>query len=214
MNPVTDAIEVAQHKYQDASATVRRALKRFLNGDLAYANDPVAVQAVQEFLQDISDSYIGINAQEDTRAARDSLVTLLNTCARVLLMTHSQGNFYGNALFNELYTSYVFPNGYPLAQYPMLGTVQIATPVYEPGGAAGRIYTGAVGYITNNTDLVIAAVRSRFGAAAANYYTVPHLADLSGHALRSSYLEPPWPSCGYRGTRKAHCGLVDAVSNA
>lgn len=192
VNVVVDAINVAKHKYQDAEATVRQAIMRFMNGDLTYANDTAQVKAVQDFLAEIAEAYTAMNSQEDTRQARANLVGLLDTCARVLLMTHSQGNFYANTLFNDLYSSYVFPNGYPLAQYPMLGNVQIATPVYEPGGAAGRIYPGAVEYITNNTDLVVLAVRARLGGAApANYTDIPHLGDLSGHALRESYLERP-----------------------
>lgn len=192
VDAVVDAIDLAKHKYEDTKATVRRAIKRFMNGDLTYANDPEQVEVIQKFLADIAGSYTLINAQEDTREARTNLERLLDTCARVLLMTHSQGNFYANTLFNDLYSSYVFPNGYPLAQYPMLGNVQIATPVHQPGGAAGHIYPGAVEYITNNTDLVILAAHAVLGPTPLpNYADIPHLSDLSGHALRDSYLERP-----------------------
>lgn len=183
--------EVARHKFQDAHANVRLAIKRFLNGDPEYLNDPEAVQAVQEFLDSINAAYQGILAEQDTVMAKSNLVKLLNTCSRVVLMTHSQGNFYGNALFNDLYASYVFPNGYPLAQYPMLGTMQIASPVYRPGGAAGLIYPEAVGHVTNDNDLVMAFVRLITGGVEANYDALYNPADFSGHGLEDSYLTQP-----------------------
>lgn len=62
-------------------------------------------------------------------------------------MTHSQGNFYGNALFNNLYATYAFPSGYQLVQYPILDTMQIVSPAYVPGGAAGTVSPQIVGHL-------------------------------------------------------------------
>ena len=124
--------------------------------------------------------------------AKASLVSLLDSCARVVLMTHSQGNFYGNALFNDLYATYEFPNGYPLAQYPMLGTIQIASPVDAPGGAAGTIYPEVVGHVTNDNDIVMAMVRNVLGGAVEANYNAPYNPeDFTGHALELSYLKQP-----------------------
>jgi hypothetical protein len=144
-------LQVARHKLQDANAAIRLAIKQFLNDDPEYLNDPDGIAAVQDFLTETNAAYRGILAEDDTRKAKASLVSLLDSCARVVLMTHSQGNFYGNALFNDLYADYAFPNGYPLAQYPMLGTIQIASPVYTPGGAAGTVYPEVVGHVTNTS---------------------------------------------------------------
>ena len=108
------------------------------------------------------------------------------------MITHSQGNFYGNAIFNDIYASYHFPNGYAIAQYPMLGNMQIASPVYQPGSAASSIFPDAVGHITNDTDLVMLMVRGIFGAVPPNFESPYNPADASGHGLEASYLAPTW----------------------
>jgi hypothetical protein len=185
-------LQVARHKLQDANAATRLAIKQFFNDDPEYLNDPYGVAAVQDFLTDINAAYRGVLAEDDTRKAKSSLVNLLDSCARVVLMTHSQGNFYGNALFNDLYAGYSFPNGYPLAQYPMLGTIQIASPVYTPGGAAGTVYPEVVGHVTNNNDIVMAMVRYALGGAVEANYDAPYNPqDFTGHALELSYLKQP-----------------------
>ena len=184
-------VQVARHKFQDANARTRLAIMRFLNNDPKYASDPESVAIVQEFLHEINVAYQGIMAEQDTIEAKRNLVKLLDTCSRVLLMTHSQGNFYGNALFNDLYANYVYPNGYPLAQYPMLGTIQIASPVYIPGGAAGTVYPETVGHVTNDNDIVMLLVRASIGAVGANYDALYNPADRSGHSLELSYLKQP-----------------------
>lgn len=185
-------LQVAHHKLQDANAATRLAIKQFFNDDPEYLKDPEAIAAVQAFLTDINDAYKGILAEPDTRKAKADLVSLLDSCARVVVMTHSQGNFYGNALFNELYAGYTFPNGYSLAQYPMLGTIQIASPVYIPGGAAGTVYPEVVGHITNDNDIVMTMVRYALGGAIEANYNAPfNPEDFTGHALELSYLKQP-----------------------
>lgn len=185
-------LQVARHKLQDANAATRLAIKQFFNDDPEYLNDPDGVAAVQDFLFDINAAYTGILAEDDTRKAKASLVSLLDSCARVVLITHSQGNFYGNALFNDLYAGYSFPNGYSLAQYPMLGTIQIASPVYTPGGAAGTVYPEVVGHVTNNNDIVMAMISYVLGGAVdANYNAPYNPQDFTGHALELSYLKQP-----------------------
>lgn len=113
----------------------------------------------------------------------------MDQCTRTILLTHSQGNFYGNAIFNDFYANYAFPNGYSLAAYPMLGMMQIATPVYTPGGAAGEIYPDTVGNLTNSNDIVMGVVRAALGAQEANYEADYNSADPSGHGLVASYLQ-------------------------
>ncbi|MBE0500069.1 MAG: KTSC domain-containing protein [Desulfuromonadales bacterium] len=191
--PVFEQIlQVARHKLQDANAATRLAIKQFLNDDPEYLNDPDGIAAVQDFLTDINAAYTGILAEDDARKAKASLVSLLDSCARVVLITHSQGNFYGNALFNDLYAGYVFPNGYSLAQYPMLGTIQIASPVYTPGGAAGTVYPEVVGHVTNNNDIVMTMIRYVLGGSVeANYNASYNSQDFTGHALELSYLKQP-----------------------
>lgn len=189
--PVMEQVlQVARHKLQDANASMRLAIMQLFNNDPEWAADPESVTVVQDFLADISGAYQVIHAEHDSREARAALVGLLDSCARVVLMTHSQGNFYGNMLFNDLYTTYVFPSGYQLVQYPMLGTIQIASPVYVPGGAAGTGLPQIVGHLTNNNDIIMSAVRSRFGSVDANYNAPFNWGDVTGHNLDASYLRP------------------------
>lgn len=106
------------------------------------------------------------------------------------MLTHSQGNFYGNAIFNEIYATYTFPNGYSIAQYPMLATMQIASPANVPGGAASGAWPEIVGHLTNDNDLVMAMVRGTLGSVRANYESPENPNDWTGHGLEASYLMP------------------------
>src|SRR5690554_79667 len=82
-------------------------------------------------------------------------------------------------------------NGYSLAQYPMLNNIQIASPVYNPGGAAGIVYPDSVGHLTNDNDLVMGLVRGAIGAVDSNYDASRNANDFSGHDLKQSYLKQP-----------------------
>src|SRR5690554_7131486 len=79
------------------------------------------------------------------------------------MITHSQGNFYGNMALNHIYSDYRFRNGYSIHEYPMLGNMQIASPVDVPGGAISRIYPNIIGHITNKNDLIMSLVRNTVG---------------------------------------------------
>lgn len=183
--------QVARQKYQDADASIREAVLQFLNDEYDFLNNPGTTAEVQGFLSSINDAYSGILSEADSKAAEGGIVNLLDECMRVVMVTHSQGNFYGNAIFNDLYATYVFPNGYAVASYPMLGMMQIASPVYTPGGAAGGIYPDTIGHLTNNNDLVMGFVRYTLGSVAANYNAPDNSADWTGHSLEASYLTQP-----------------------
>lgn len=105
-----------------------------------------------------------------------------------LLITHSQGNFYGNMALNHLYSEYRFPSGYSLHEYPMLGNMQIASPVDIPGGAISLIYPEIIGHITNKNDVIMSLARNTIGSVAANYNSGTIKGDWSGHSLGASYL--------------------------
>ncbi|MFV0447865.1 MAG: hypothetical protein ACK5MF_05285 [Vibrio sp.] len=94
--------------------------------------------------------------------------TYLDKCARTVLVTHSQGNFYGNRLYTEVNNNYVYPNGVELSEYPMLG------------------YMGIAKTFTNSNDLPMAGVRTAFGAIAENPVSASLAFDFSGHGLKDS----------------------------
>lgn len=179
-------LEVAKHKWEDDDAA--DAIIAFLNDEHTYLSEDQFVDAVKEFLNEISQEYSGTLSEEDTSHAIEGVESLLDTCSRVVLITHSQGNFYGNAVLNELYSHYFFTNGYALADYPMLGAMQIASPVDIPGGVISRLYPEVVGHLTNDNDAPMAIVRTLFNSVEANYQSPENIADSSGHGLDASYL--------------------------
>jgi len=176
-------MEVAKQKTEDGNATKKQAVLEFINGDYDYLNSEEGVAAVQEYLEAIKGAYEYTLNEEDGLKAKQGLEELLDTCSRVVMITHSQGNFYGNALLNGVYASYHFPNGYALAQFPMLGNMQIASPVNVPGGAAASLYPELIGHLTNDNDLVMRLVRSTRGSVPSNFNAPDIEADKSGHSL-------------------------------
>ncbi|WP_281649133.1 KTSC domain-containing protein [Parendozoicomonas sp. Alg238-R29] len=185
-NALFQIFEVARQKFEDGDSN--QAIIQFLNNDPGYLDSLTTEEQVREFLNDINDVYSGTLAEQDTKNAIADVAELLDTCSRVILVTHSQGNFYGNAVINSLYADYAFPNGYAMASYPMLGMMQIASPVNSPGGALGNLNPGVIGHLTNDNDLIMALVRGTLGSVPANYTSPDNPEDFTGHGLEASYL--------------------------
>ena len=179
--------EVIRQKYEDRKSS--RAIIEFINNDPEFLNDIVSHEKVQEFLREIQQKYKFSENEADGAALINATEKLLDTCGRVILITHSQGNFYGNMVLNQIYSDYRFPNGYSIHEYPMLGNMQIASPVDIPGGAISRIHPQIIGHITNKNDLIMSLVRNTIGSVAANYNSGAIKGDLSGHGLDLSYIE-------------------------
>lgn len=72
--------------------------------------------------------------------------------------------------------------------------MQIASPNYTPGGAAGAIHPETVGHITNEHDLVMRLVRNTLGAVDPNFSGDANPRDPAGHSLVQSYLAQPGQS--------------------
>ncbi|WP_086981861.1 KTSC domain-containing protein [Vibrio aphrogenes] len=137
-------------------------------------------------LKEISDTYY----QDQTfNHAYHSVTDLLDNCNRVVLIGHSQGNFYTNALLDALYADYRYPDGSTLNDYRMLGYFGFALPTSSVGGYTGTQYPHLMGFVTNDNDIVMAAVRYTIGALPSNYDNDFSLADFTGHSLIVSYLE-------------------------
>ena len=185
-NKLSQIFEVARQKWGDDEAVDE--IINFLNNESS--DSEKAKEAIAEFLQDINVEYESTLNEEDSQLALSKIEDLLDTCSRVVLITHSQGNFYGNAILNDLYSSYSFPNGYALSDYPMLGTMQIATPVDIAGGAISSLYPDIVGHVTNDNDVIMKLIRKMFGAEPSNYDSSENPVDSTGHSLESSYLVP------------------------
>lgn len=178
--------EVIRQKYEDRQSS--KAIIEFVNNDPEFLNDVVSHEKVQEFLRAIQHMYQYSANDADGKALINKAINLLDNCGRLIMITHSQGNFYGNMALNHIYSEYRFRNGYSIHEYPMLGNMQIASPVDVPGGAISRIYPNIIGHITNKNDLIMSLVRNTIGSVAANYESDPIRGDWTGHGLELSYI--------------------------
>lgn len=183
---LTQVLEVLRQKIEDGESS--EAIMEFMNGDDRYLDALTDRQQVEAFLRDINEYYTLSIDDADQQEANAGVRSLLDTCSRVIVITHSQGNFYGNRVLSNLYSSYSFPNGYSLSRHPMLGNLQIASPVDIPGGAISAIYPEIIGHLTNDNDLIMALVRGTMGSTDSNYAAEFNPNDWTGHGLEESYL--------------------------
>lgn len=181
------ALQVLHQKIEDNEST--EAIFEFINNDSGFLDSLTDTEQVQDYLQSIQYVYDFSANEEDAQEAIAATEDMLDSCSRIVLITHSQGNFYANVIMNSIYSSYTCPSGYSITDYPMLGNMQIASPVNYPGGAISLIYPQIIGHITNNNDLIMGLVRNTMGATDSNYESEKNDSDFSGHGLEVSYLE-------------------------
>ncbi|MBU2886196.1 KTSC domain-containing protein [Gilvimarinus agarilyticus] len=193
------AAEVARQKIEDNVQHAKEVLISFLNNETSNINSDAELDVLKSYLQDISRIYKITLSESDTLSAENEIIDLLNTCSRVILITHSQGNFYGNAIYTNLYANYKNVRGYSIAKFPMLGMMQIASPVQVPGGSIAQLHPDMIGHLTNDNDLIMKAVRETLGAVESNFSSSITIKDLSGHSLNTSYLTPPEQSSEIAG---------------
>lgn len=189
---LAQALEVLRQKVEDNEST--DAIMEFINNDSGFLDSLTSTAQVEDFLRDIDDIYDFTASEEDAGAAIAKTREMLDTCSRVVLITHSQGNFYGNAVMSDIYSSYSFPHGYSISEYPMLGNMQIASPVNNPGGSVSLIYPQIIGHITNDNDLIMGLVRNTMGTVDSNYNSPDIQGDFTGHGLEVAYLNAPGQS--------------------
>lgn len=183
--------QVALHKFTELN--VNKLVQDNISNTFAgFHVAPTSQQAAQEttdvmsaILKEITGTYY----QDQTfQHAYQSVASLLDDCNRVVLIGHSQGNFYTNALLDALYTDYRYPDGSTLDDYRMLGYFGFALPTTSVGGYTGTQYPHLMGFVTNDNDIVMAAVRYTIGALPSNYNNGFSLSDFTGHSLIVSYL--------------------------
>ncbi|MFV0575810.1 MAG: KTSC domain-containing protein [Vibrio sp.] len=184
--------QVALHKFTELNINkeIRDNIsKTFLGFSVAKTSQKNAKETtdvMSAILEEIHDTYY----QDQTfQRAYSSVTKLLDQCKRVVLIGHSQGNFYTNALLDALYADYRYPDGSSLNDYRMLGYFGFALPTSSVGGYTGTQYPHLMGYVTNDNDIVMAAVRYTIGALPPNYDNDFSLLDFTGHSLIVSYLE-------------------------
>ena len=101
----------------------------------------------------------------------------------VMIVSHSQGNLYANAIYDYLRNK-DWGRHLNLAAF---GIAAVATP-------ADFVATGG-GYVTSFSDLVIDMVRLRYSVLPSNDFTVEHLPanDRMGHGFSEIYTNPDYP---------------------
>ncbi|EOB6303246.1 TPA: KTSC domain-containing protein [Vibrio vulnificus] len=183
--------QVARQKYQDLDRhSPEYIVLTSILGGFIYELSSDQFSTITPFLIDLM-SFLPdheIESEVDFQYAMNGLRIALNSCARIVLIGHSQGNFYANALVNEMTNTYTYENGANLKEYPMLGMMGIASPASSVGGDFGSNHPNLVGVLTNDNDIVMDAVRQLLGAVPANYKAVENLLDATGHGLMASYL--------------------------
>ncbi|WBA15523.1 KTSC domain-containing protein [Salinivibrio proteolyticus] len=183
--------EVARQKYQDLDTDTQeyRLLTAILGGyilELSSEDFNIITPFIIEVMSYLPDH--DIRNEVEYKNAKMKLGTLLNDCARTIVIGHSQGNFYSNALVSDIGSSFVYPNGYAMSEYPMIGMMGIASPASSVGGEFGSINPNMVDVLTNNNDLIMELVRDWIGSVPSNYDAVENLLDSTGHGLAASYL--------------------------
>ncbi|ELA7337576.1 KTSC domain-containing protein [Vibrio diabolicus] len=187
---VYQVAEVAFHKLTDEerNGDKGRIVEAALSGELKEYIDYTAA-ALTWFYTEFYEQVSGLAQETDYRNMKIRLESTLDECARTVLVTHSQGNFYGNRLFTEVSNNYIYPNGVALSEYPMLGYIGIANPTFSYGGPIGVNNPHIAKTFTNSNDAPMAGVRIIFGTIEANPVSASLQFDPSGHGLKDSYLQ-------------------------
>ncbi|MGL6026874.1 MAG: hypothetical protein ACRC0U_07290 [Vibrio sp.] len=119
MNPIVDGsynnnesflkqfAQVAAQKYADSGPIEREAIRKLINGTANLLTDQDTAES-KALLQKIFNDLDGYNITNDVdfSTAYWRLTANLDRCYRVILVAHSQGNFYSNELLSELYSKY------------------------------------------------------------------------------------------------------------
>ncbi|PNH83376.1 KTSC domain-containing protein [Vibrio diazotrophicus] len=182
--------EVAFHKMTDVqkSSNEGRLLQNFILGhNLNIINDLSG--AFSWFFTEIVEDVESMQDEGDYQNLKHLLNLSMDDCTRVLLVTHSQGNFYGNRLFTEISNAYIYPTGVKLSDYPMLGYLGIANPTLHVGGYYGDSNSHIAKTFTNDNDWPMWAIRRSFGAVSADPVSASDSDESYGHGLEEAYLE-------------------------
>ena len=184
--------QVSEHKFSElrVSNSTKEEISHLFGGfeiapDSGDGNDEETEQTLNAIMKEIDATY---TKDKTFNTAYERISSLLSNCRRTLLIGHSQGNFYANALIDRLYATYRYDDNHSLHDFPMLGYYGFALPTSTVGGITGLRYPHLVGAITNNNDLIMAAVRLTVGAVPSNFNNPFSWKDWTGHGLNESYI--------------------------
>ncbi|WP_259399239.1 MULTISPECIES: KTSC domain-containing protein [unclassified Pseudoalteromonas] len=181
--------EVAQQNYSDLPvfSPEYRIITAIIGGTVSSLSD-IDIAQIESVLQDVfTEVNYSIIDETDYKNAFQRLQFQMHSCNRIILIGHSQGNFYTNALFEETISTYQYSDGYLASDYPLVSLAAIATPTSSIGGSLGEEYKEIISHLTLDEDWVIRAVRILFGSLPSNY-SAESLFDSTGHGLIAAYL--------------------------
>ncbi|MGS0497609.1 KTSC domain-containing protein [Pseudoalteromonas sp. S1727] len=181
--------EVAKQKYGDLSPFSNKyhlitAIVGGTVGSLSQENIAHVESVIEEVFSDVT--YSKLN-DTDYRNAYQKLLFQMHSCNRIILIGHSQGNFYTNALFEDIISNYQYTDGYYASDYSLVGLASIATPTSSLGGNLGEEYAHLISHLTLDQDDIMRAVRVLFGSLPSNF-SMSSLFDNTGHGLIDSYI--------------------------
>lgn len=181
--------EVAQQKYSDLPifSPEYRIITAIIGGTVSSLSD-IDIAHIESVLQDVfTEVNYSIIDETDYKNAFQRLQFQMHSCNRIILIGHSQGNFYTNALFEEIISSYQYTDCYLASDYPMISLAAVATPTSSLGGSLGEEYKEIISHLTLDEDWVMRAVRILFGSLSSNY-SAESVFDSTGHGLIDAYL--------------------------
>lgn len=138
--------------------------------------------AINETLSEWLNPYraVGFWAEEDLARMIKTAITALNQKKKVIMVAHSEGNFFYRNIYNAL------KNWDRKKTEQCFAGVGVATPLSsKPGNYE---------YITNSNDIIINAVRRTWESTLPANVTVPFfLDDVLGHGMQETYLSHSKP---------------------
>lgn len=166
--PVFDLWEAFKQKLQ--TITVRRFLRILANLDEATEEEKAFYL---EEMKKINNSIV--NGNQDLRRHENQYRIYVEDGKNVILVGHSQGNFFANQAHALLQTEVT------AEQAKCFSVISVATPDNNVAGKAGP-------YVTSDIDFVIAALEPLINPLDPNVSNVPSLKYWSGHGFEKSYL--------------------------
>ncbi|WP_160168558.1 KTSC domain-containing protein [Catenovulum agarivorans] len=152
-----------------------------------------------EFSEDLQSILMSLANKSNSHWANDedlySMLTFLKNdidseCYKVLLLPHSQGNFYANALYQALYG--LSSNGYNISDFKLIGQLSLGAPTSAIGGGLTPIKDeDSITAILSHKDDIILNLMSGLGLSVSEQTVDTPTSDLSAHGLIETFLRVP-----------------------
>lgn len=164
-----------------------RLFSRWLSG-LAIAPD-----WFQQAMKNITQSINSLNYVIDTDLQRHvaNYKSKIEACQRILIVAHSQGNFYANSAWDQIYGGKIDSDKYEMNRFHNIGLLAVATPAGHVGNQlrTENDHQAITSYVTLSNDWVINTLRVLgYSILPANYTNSHEDADWKHHAFVDSYL--------------------------